>query len=359
MGIIRFLLAISVVIAHSKAIFGINIVGGQIAVQSFFIISGFYMSLILNEKYINKNKSFKLFITNRLLRLYPLYWAVLILTIIFSTIVLFNFESPNEGRFLAYSMYSKNLSFGTIAFLAFTNVFIFFQDVILFLGVDLQSGNLFFTDSFLNTSPKLYTFLLIPQGWTVGLELMFYLIAPLLVRKKLKIIIPLIILSVTIRILLFNMGYKDDPWTYRFFPSELVFFLLGNISYRILKFIQKQTIDKLYSYILLTIILIFTIFYDKVDFSYKMYIYFTLFFIALPFIFELTKKWKKDIIIGELSYPIYISHFLVIYIIRTIELKTYGHSGLVIVFFTIAISTLLNELIAKKVEKYRQNRITK
>src|SRR5450759_1833879 len=83
MGIIRVLLALSVVAAHFGGIWNLRFVGGQVAVQSFYIISGFYMSLILNEKYVGKNKSYKLFITNRFLRLYPIYWTVLLLTIIF------------------------------------------------------------------------------------------------------------------------------------------------------------------------------------------------------------------------------------------------------------------------------------
>ena len=83
MGLIRLLLALSIVAAHSGAIFGSRFVGGQIAVQSFYIISGFYMSLILNEKYIGKNNSFRLFITNRFFKLFPVYWAVLLGTIFF------------------------------------------------------------------------------------------------------------------------------------------------------------------------------------------------------------------------------------------------------------------------------------
>ena len=82
MGMIRFLLALSVVAAHGAVIWKFNLVGGQIAVQAFYIISGFYMSLIINEKYIGKNNSYKLFITNRFLRLYPIYWTVFLGTIL-------------------------------------------------------------------------------------------------------------------------------------------------------------------------------------------------------------------------------------------------------------------------------------
>ena len=82
MGKIRLLLALSVVAVHGGIIWKFQLVGGHIAVQAFFIISGFYMSLILNEKYIGSNSSYKLFITNRFLRLYPIYWTVLLFTLL-------------------------------------------------------------------------------------------------------------------------------------------------------------------------------------------------------------------------------------------------------------------------------------
>lgn len=83
MGIIRFLLALSVVITHCGSLFGTSLVVGQIAVQSFYIISGFYMSLILNEKYIGVNGSYKLFITNRF---YPIYISHMFVLMVFSSL---------------------------------------------------------------------------------------------------------------------------------------------------------------------------------------------------------------------------------------------------------------------------------
>ena len=64
MGTIRLLLAISVVIAHSNPFFGQRLWEGEIAVELFFIISGFYMALILNEKY-NTTEKTVIFYQNR------------------------------------------------------------------------------------------------------------------------------------------------------------------------------------------------------------------------------------------------------------------------------------------------------
>ncbi len=51
MGVMRFLLALSVLILHTAPDSAFPMVGGRVAVETFFMISGFYMALILNEKY--------------------------------------------------------------------------------------------------------------------------------------------------------------------------------------------------------------------------------------------------------------------------------------------------------------------
>jgi peptidoglycan/LPS O-acetylase OafA/YrhL len=77
MGSIRLFLAFSVLMSHADA-FNINIISEQVAVQAFFIISGFYTSLILPQKY-EKCSAF-VFYKNRLLRLFPTYLFMLLLS---------------------------------------------------------------------------------------------------------------------------------------------------------------------------------------------------------------------------------------------------------------------------------------
>lgn len=222
MGILRFILAISVVITHSSPVFGVSIVGGQMAVQSFYIISGFYMSLILNEKY--KKGSYKLFITNRFLRLYPIYWCVLILTVIWCVIMYYSSNTLAENSLSVFINYFQNMDFTTVIFLIFINLFLFGQDIALFLGLNPTSGGLFFTENFRNSNPQVHSFIFVPQAWTVGLELMFYLIAPFLVRRKIVTILILTAFTLCLKMFFYNSGFNHDPWTYRFFPTELLFF---------------------------------------------------------------------------------------------------------------------------------------
>ncbi|MHA2428144.1 MAG: hypothetical protein ACXADB_08990 [Candidatus Hermodarchaeia archaeon] len=53
MGSIRLFLAFAVLMSHA-GVCDIEIIPGHVAVQTFFIISGFYMSLILAQKYGDK-----------------------------------------------------------------------------------------------------------------------------------------------------------------------------------------------------------------------------------------------------------------------------------------------------------------
>ena len=358
MGILRVILAISVVLSHSSRIFGFSFVGGKIAVEAFYIISGFYMTLILNEKYIGVNNSYKLFITNRFLRLYPIYWVILFLTILESIAISIYSKGDNLGYFSIYYDNFENMNFGSFIFLLFTNLFLFLQDTVLFLGLDTTTGHLFFTSNFLDTSPLLFQFLFIPQAWTIGVEISFYLIAPFLVKRKLKIIIPLIILSVILRLVLrFHFELKNDPWNYRFFPTELVFFLLGIISYRIYKNLQTIELKNIFYKLIWAGMVGFTLLYNFLPIPGKDYLYLIIFFISLPFIFIYTKNWKIDSYIGELSYPIYISHILVSVVISVLKIPLIGGKGLTLTLFTIVFSVILNELVAKKIEKLRQMRI--
>jgi peptidoglycan/LPS O-acetylase OafA/YrhL len=357
MGLIRFLLAISVVIEHSRQIFGFELVGGQIAVQAFYIISGFYMTLILSEKYVGKNNSYRLFISNRLLKLYPIYWTVLLLTIFASLGVYLLSSGENMGKLQAYYEYAQFMDLITLFFLILANIIVIFQDTIMFLGLDTESGNLFFTPDFRQTTPASYSFLIVHQAWTIGIEITFYLIAPFLVRRKIAFIGALIVLSALLRVVLYTNGLQHDPWTYRFFPTELFFFLLGTIAYRIYKKIEGKGVKETYLKIIYFSILILTFSYSWIPIPYKMYIYFLLFFFSVPFIFILSKHWKKDRYMGELSYPIYISHILVLMGVKSIFPSEKDGMGLVVIILSILFSVLLHEAIAKKIERIRQKRV--
>jgi peptidoglycan/LPS O-acetylase OafA/YrhL len=71
MGLLRYLLAAAVIVAHSAPIPGLPLLAGDLAVKLFFLVSGFYMGLILSEKYLTLPGGLALFYGNRFLRIFP------------------------------------------------------------------------------------------------------------------------------------------------------------------------------------------------------------------------------------------------------------------------------------------------
>jgi peptidoglycan/LPS O-acetylase OafA/YrhL len=251
------------------------------------------------------------------------------------------------------------MSPGSLVFLVGTNIFIFFQDTVLFLGLNINTGNLFFTQHFEATNPQLHHFLLVPQAWTLGIEMSFYLIAPFLVRRSIRVIIPVILLSLLIKVFLYRAGLNFDPWNYRFFPAELQFFLLGNISYVLYRKIRTLKINQWLLYLFFFFILGFTVFFDFIPLHKKNALYLVSFFVALPFIFYMSKNNKYDTYIGELSYPVYISHLFVLQLLTILKVVKIPNFGLILTISSIAFSILLNEFVSKKIEVLRQRRIKK
>ncbi|MBK8805448.1 MAG: acyltransferase [Bacteroidales bacterium] len=363
MGTLRFLLALSVIVNHSGALLFFDIIGGKTAVQTFYIISGFYMSLILNEKYVGINNSYKLFITNRFIRLFPTYWVILLCTIISAIGVMFitNFESiPKFDKYI-----ENNMSILSLAYMIFTNIFIFGQDIVMFLGLNTETGSLFFTEKFAMTNPPLHTFLMIPQAWTVGLELTFYLIAPFMLKKGIKNVLILITLVFTLRMFLYNyFDFSFDPWTFRFLPTELIFFLFGYLSYYFYTKIRTKEFSKSSKLIVYIAMIIFTLFYNAIPeinipyfpFKLKESLYFAFIVSSIPILFIFLKKTKWDIVVGELSYPIYLSHMLIIMVCHGLPFS-FLQSSIMITIITVIFSFGINYFIENPIDKYRQKRI--
>lgn len=358
MGTIRLLLAISVVIAHSSPIFGQRLWGGELAVELFFIISGFYMALILNEKYNTSDKTV-VFYKNRFLKLFPIYWTILVLSLSLFTVT---YLVLNKGGVLEYIINNlSNLGFFSI-YILFSNLFLIGEDLLMFLG--FNGDTIIFTKSFSDTQIPFHKFIIVPQSWTLSLEIMFYLIAPFIARKSIKLLLILFSISVLIKLSLWSIGYINDPWSYRFILSELSFFFIGMIIYKVYKLDFYSKIINNKSLFFLSLISFFLSGYFYYEFKiilefndidiFKYIIYF-LFILFLPLFFVQTKNNKIDKYIGELSYPVYIVHIFVIMIVSKIDNDT--NLSLLAIFGSISFSMLLNKFIQEKVEKTRINNL--
>jgi peptidoglycan/LPS O-acetylase OafA/YrhL len=105
MGLLRFLRALAVVFAHAgNGPFGYRIVRADLAVECFYMISGFYMALILNEKYLSKREN-RIFYINRALRIYSVYFAALLLALFIALIDL----ACKQGPLSTWNAVARNL----------------------------------------------------------------------------------------------------------------------------------------------------------------------------------------------------------------------------------------------------------
>lgn len=357
MGVLRLLLAVSVVLAHCHGFSGFFFVPGDIAVQAFYIISGFYMSLVWNEKYCMQPSPYLLFLRNRFLRLFPAYWTVLVLTLLLSLSLYTISDFQSFGRLDAYFTYYETLSPFSWLYLILSNFFLFSQEWVMFMGMNPETGNFFFTPDFLNTSPQVLHFLIVPQAWTISVELFFYVIAPLLLSRRLRWIVPFFLGSVALRLLIYAAGYEHDPWTYRFFPTELAFFLAGNFAYRMYQKMNTLEISRPWLTHAFLLLVCFTLLYDSINFPYKRMVYFSVFTAAIPFVFSLTRMLKTDQRIGDLCYPVYISHVLIITIVNRFWAGQGWLYTPIVLVSTLGFSFLLDYFICRKIDELRQKRL--
>jgi len=163
LGVLRFLLALSVAWTHAGLPKGLS---GDLCVTIFFVISGFYMVMVLSE-----NRAYGkviAFYKQRLLRLFPTYLVLLVLVLVFIA----SYMIPAIGRDWVSigAMYRKESHLGLFITWLLSHLFIIGQDVFLFFGLD-PSGAVIFTSKLSATYRPLADFLVIPPAWSLSLEL--------------------------------------------------------------------------------------------------------------------------------------------------------------------------------------------
>lgn len=349
MGLFRLLLALCVVLGH-----GLNLpvpaATPDIAVQTFYIVSGFYMALVLTERY----HSLPVFFTNRALRLYPAYFVVAGATLAHALLRWSLGRSSNVPGLLTYETHFAPLDLPGKAYVVLTNLLLFGQDAAMFLKMSNDGHTLAFTTDFMKSKPRVETFLLVPQAWSLSIELGFYLLAPWFVRRSTRTLLAIVAASIALRVALASAGLNFDPWTYRFFPVELGSFVLGMLLYRSLPHRRATiTTQRIATMALLAATLLLSAVPETWATRIVFYAYVAW---ALPLAFQLTRHNRLDRYLGELSYPIYLVHLLVI----SIALYS-GWSGVRLAALILVMvggsSVLLHELVQQPVDRFRAARV--
>jgi peptidoglycan/LPS O-acetylase OafA/YrhL len=172
------------------------------------------------------------------------------------------------------------------------------------------------------------------------------------------VLLALLGLSLGLRVWAYSLGYSHEPWRYRFFPFEFAMFMAGALSYRIYAATKQIRIPP---WVLWTVFILFTsltLGYDLIhsDYRTKQIIYYVLLVVLMPFIFRLTKNFKWDRWIAEISFPVFLLHFLFVHLLSFLfDLSPLGITVLVLAT-TVAVSVMVKMWFMDPLEAYRQKR---
>ena len=308
MGLLRLYFALAVLMGHLQVN---GFISPTYAVQGFYIISGFYMSFILNEKYNHPALNLT-FYKKRFVRLLPTYWLIAFFSLAIA--LFYYYKSESSILFFDFIHIPANTSLFTWIYIIVSNIIIWGQDLALFLCISPEDGELSFsTLSFAETFP-LIRFMLVPVAWSVSTEFTFYFSAPFILRNRKKTIVVLFVLSAISNIVTNYYGLNNSNWRFRFFPSVLLFFLAGHFAYLLYKKVSKYhiTINHRYFLSFLSIFVLTAILNLDISFMLNMFLIVLFGIIILPLSFHAYKYDTIDRTIGEMSYPLYLIHPLFI-----------------------------------------------
>lgn len=304
MGTLRLCLALLVATAHLAAIVP-NIPSALssqaiLAVRAFFVLSGFYMALVLKERYALPLT----FYASRLLKLLPIYWLVCALTFAadatFGNLPIIHPVSAWQHLDLA------TLPASAITYVATTVVTLIGADTWVWLGFDHATGAWSHAPAYAPNVTSALVLTGVPQAWTLGLELWFYLLAPFLVRLRTRWLLVLIAFSIALRLYFQPVPTFDRA----LLPLELPFFLAGILLFRWRLSLSLMT----------------------------------------------ARFGWLDAELGALSYPAYISHFLVFAVVNQamrLSDSPWGFALSVSLASLIAFSVVLDRAVARPIDQLR------
>lgn len=336
MGALRLFLALTVLIGHTAPVGGYFGLPAHVAVRSFFIISGFYIALILSNKYQTRPR---IFWAARALRLYPLYWIAVTLAI-----------------FSSFNMFQgwSNVPDWQTVLLRLPNITMIGAELPFLLHHDSVKGWVFSFGLQPEAVPHAVrasgSMIAVGPAWSLGLELWFYALAPVLCRTSNKILLVVAVLSAA----LFYWMESSRPWSaYFFFPANLWFFCLGVAGHRVYRQISVQGLHVRKATLLaISSVILFVLFVRQFipHFrNYEIYVYLLLTF-SVPLLFHAFKDSGADRAIGELSYPIYVIHAPLLMVLP----EAIERSTVLSLFACVGAAVVLRYFVDLPIERARQ-----
>ena len=299
------------------------------AVFAFYIISGFLMTLIINEHYGFSVRGFKSFWANRFLRLYPAYYAACLVSLLVITLIPEDFVTALNSKLIPPDS----------PFEIITNISI--------VGLEQKQ----------NQSS------LVPPAWALSIEIVYYFLISIWAgRSKINAII---FLGIGLLYLLAVYSIADSDWWYRYFfvgAASLPFAVGVNIYFqmdRLRRIIRYFTwtgtaVFSVAAY-LLCFIAAFLLGHQKTLFFYLNIISSSL---LLTVLWNAPKSRLKriDVFFGDLSYPTYLIHWQVGIAVSYLTGLPWNDRKLVLMSIMIVtiIAAIEARTISGPIERYRK-----
>lgn len=277
MGLYRLFLAMLVALSHA----GISVYGynpGVVAVISFFILSGYVMSMLI-DKYYQQASAIPTFYLDRAARLFPQFFFYMLVAS--ACIYFLNIDSH----------YVKQLTFGKwlLNFLILPQAFF-----------------MYWADGAL----------VIPQTWSLGLEMTFYLIIPwVLVYCSTGQIYGLACASFLVFLAAYCGVINSDYFGYRLILGTFFMFLVGWSFFKNDHGSKKFKVIIFLTASVLLLITFFNSFLYQLPYNKEVLLGLMAGILAITAI----KRFKfstLDEFFGNLSYGVFLNHFIIIWIMQ-------------------------------------------
>ena len=289
-GAYRTVLALMVVFYHIGGIPHI----GSYAVFGFYALSGYLMTFVIQNTYGYTAIGLKKYTFNRFLRIYPMYWA----SIIFSIILIMLVGEQNSFE------YHKALFLPDNLIDSLKNLFLFFP---------------------FRETPRLT-----PPAWALTVEIFYYILIGIGLSKHKKVVICWFILSVIyhVAIGLLLVGFEHRYFT---IPAASLPFSVGALIFHYRESLQaimnnnRLTKHSFFPYLLGIVILLNWYLGRQVKqqfFNLDNLFFYSNFGLCVLMIIILKEKKslpfiskKLDNQLGNFSYPIYLIHYQVAFVV--------------------------------------------
>ena len=198
--------------------------------------------------------------------------------------------------------------------------------------------------------------LIVVPSWTLGIELSFYLIAPFILRKSDRFLLVLLMAGLALRLVPYNAHAPVF--------SGIEYFVMGAFSYRkrhLLEFKGNHTrpVRQGLPFIVMVLLMAFSppawdplaipMTYNQLN----MIIYPALFALLLPSLFAASQGSNFDRAIGEVSYPFYTFHLVIIFALATLPWPSKTLFALAAIIATLLVAFVVLRIESKWIEPIR------